>query len=160
MNKMLLPRNLWLAAIGTVLGLQAAVAAEDLNVRDLMSADEFRAAGLEQLSQEEITALNAWLLRYTAKEAPILRTSNEVVREEVRKVEAEVIRSRIDGDFAGWSGKTVFVLQNGQAWQQRMGGSWRHHANAPEVEIRKNFMGFWEMKMVDGGRLVGVKRLR
>ena len=39
-----------------------------------------------------------------------IRDSNEVVREEVRKVEAEVIKSRIDGDFDGWSGKTVFCL--------------------------------------------------
>lgn len=160
MNKMTFIRNLAFVALGVMLGLQAAGAGEVLDVRDLMSADEFEAAGLERLSREEIDALNAWLLRYTAREAPVLRTSNEVVREEVRKVEAEVIKSRIDGDFDGWSGKTVFVLQNGQIWQQRMGGSWRHHAIAPEVEIRKNFMGFWDMQMVDGGRQVGVKRLR
>ncbi len=160
MNKQVLLRNLVFVAISAMFGLQAVGAGEVLDVRDLMSADEFEAAGLDRLSQEEVDVLNAWLLRYTAREAPILRTSNEDVREEVRKVEAEVIKSRIDGDFDGWSGKTVFVLQNGQIWQQRMGGSWRHHAIAPEVEIRKNFMGFWDMQMVDGGRQVGVKRLR
>ena len=160
MNKMGWILNLAFVAISAAFGPQGAGAGEAPDVRDLMKTDEFEAAGLDRLNQEEIDALNAWLLRYTAREAPMLRTSNEDVREEVRKVEAEVIKSRIDGDFDGWSGKTVFVLQNGQIWQQRMGGSWRHHAIAPEVEIRKNFMGFWDMQMVDGGRQVGVKRLR
>ena len=31
---------------------------------------------------------------------------------------ANVIESRIDGEFTGWSGDTIFKLRNGQIWQQ------------------------------------------
>src|SRR5690606_4924947 len=31
---------------------------------------------------------------------------------------AEIIESRIDGEFEGWEGETVFKLLNGQIWQQ------------------------------------------
>jgi len=137
----------------------AAQAAEAPDVRRLMSPEEYRAAGLDRLDPAEIEALNAWLIRYTAGEAAVLRTSSPAVREETRKVEAELIRSRIAGPFEGWSGHTVFRLENGQVWQQRMGGVWSHHAEAPEVEIRKNLFGMWEMRLPESERQIGVKRL-
>ena len=40
-----------------------------------------------------------------------------------------------------------------------MSGSWRHRAESPEVEIRKNLLGMWEMRLIDGGRQVGVTRI-
>jgi hypothetical protein len=40
-----------------------------------------------------------------------------------------------------------------------MSGVWRHRAGSPEVEIRKNLLGLWEMRMVEGGRQVGVTRI-
>ena len=81
------------------------------------------------------------------------------VREVVRKTEAEVTRSRIDGRFDGWSGKTLFRLQNGQVWQQRISGVWRHLEESPEVEIRKNLLGLWEMELINARRQVGVRRI-
>ena len=142
-----------------LLGANAGHAAGAPDVRELMSPEEFGAAGLGRLTPAEIEALNAWLIRYTAGEAPVLRASSPAVREEVRKSEATVIRSRIAGPFAGWSGRTLFRLENGQVWQQRMSGSWRHRAESPEVEIRKNLLGMWEMRLIDGGRQVGVTRI-
>ena len=142
-----------------LLGASAGHAATAPDVRELMSPEEFGAAGLGRLTPAEIEALNAWLIRYTAGEAPVLRASSPAVREEVRKSEATVIRSRIAGPFAGWSGRTQFRLENGQIWQQRMSGSWRHRAESPEVEIRKNLLGMWEMRLIDGGRQVGVTRI-
>jgi hypothetical protein len=35
-----------------------------------------------------------------------------------KEIENEVIESRIDGDFEGWDGETIFKLTNGQIWQQ------------------------------------------
>ena len=35
-----------------------------------------------------------------------------------KKTENDVIESRIDGEFEGWDGETIFKLTNGQIWQQ------------------------------------------
>lgn len=151
-----------LAALSLALLCPAAGAyADDApDVRRLMTPEEYQAAGLRKLDAEEIEALNRWLVRYTAKEAPVVRTSSTAVREEVRKVDAEVIRSRIVGEFQGWSGKTVFPLENGQVWRQRRGGSWHYRATNPEVEIRQNMLGFWDLHVLEADRAIGVKRVK
>ena len=142
-----------------LLGAGAGHAAEAPDVRGLMTPEEFGAAGLGKLTAAELEALNRWLLRYTAGEATVLRTSSDAVREATRKTGATVIRSRIAGPVEGWSGRTQFRLENGQIWQQRMSGSWRHRADSPEVEIRKNLLGMWEMRLLESGRQVGVTRI-
>lgn len=129
------------------------------DVRTLMTADEFKAAGLERLSPSELEALNRWLLHYTARQSSELRQHNELVAEEIRKVEQEGIRTRIAGEFRGWDGDTLFRLENGQVWKQRLPGQWLYRASSPEVEISKNFMGFWMLRISDADRAVGVTRI-
>ena len=149
-----------LATALVVIGLATSgQAAEVADVRNLMTPDEFEAAGLGKLDAGEIEALNRWLIRYTAREAPTVRRS-EAVRDEIRKIEGESVRSRIDGPFAGWNGRTVFRLQNGQVWRQRIEGQWLHRAESPEVIVEKNIMGFWMLKVLPEGRAVGVSRIR
>lgn len=128
-------------------------------VRELMTADEFKAAGLERLSPAELEALNGWLLRYTARQTSELRQHSEIVKEEIRKVEQDGMRTRIAGEFFGWDGDTLFRLENGQVWKQRLPGKWSYRANAPEVELSKNFMGYWMLRVVDADRAVGVTRV-
>jgi hypothetical protein len=140
-----------------ILGAHGALAADAPDVRILMTGEEYQAAGMDKLSPGEIEALNRWLVRYTAKEAPLMRQSSPEVREEIKRVDTEITRSRIVGKFTGWSGETVFRLENGQIWKQRMGGTWRYRADSPEVELSKNFMGFWMMRIVEADRAVGVK---
>lgn len=48
---------------------------------------------------------------------------------------SSAIKSRIDGTFKGWSGKTVFKLKNGQTWQQSSHAYTYHHAHRPRVTI-------------------------
>lgn len=61
--------------------------------------------------------------------------------------------------FKGWSGKTVFVLDNGQVWRQRQPGKLRYSGNDSTVIITQNFIGKFVMKHQDTGRSVGVKRI-
>jgi hypothetical protein len=129
------------------------------DVRELMSSEDFLAAGLDKLTPKEIDALNDWLVRFTAKDAPELQHENAAVKEEIKRVEQEGIRSRIVGEFRGWDGDTVFRLENGQVWKQRIRGRWFYRATAPEVELKKNFLGFWEMRIVEANRAVGVTRI-
>ncbi len=64
-------------------------------------------------------------------------TEQELVSEEIRKFEQEGIRTRIVGEFRGWDGDTVFRLENGQVWRQRLPGQWSYRASDPEVELSK-----------------------
>ena len=125
-------------------------------IEKLMKEDEFHASGLHKLSEQERNALNQWLIRYTATEASLIRKSVPVVQKEVEKQ----IESHIDGVFVGWSGKTVFSLKNGQQWRQRTEGVWKTSRESPEVLIKRNFFGFYEMELVGTSRSIGVKRIR
>ena len=153
------PPFLRCVSIAWILVSSAAGAAERADVRDLMTPDEFRASGLGKLSADELEALNRWLVRFTARDAPELRLQDETVKEEIKRADEEGIRTRIVGEFTGWDGDTVFRLENGQIWKQRLGGRWFHRATSPEVELRKNFMGYWELRIVEANRAVGVTRV-
>lgn len=134
-------------------------AEEPPDVRALMTADEFKAAGLERLSPSELEALNRWLLRFTARQASELRQHSGFIEEEIRKVEQEGVRTRIVGEFHGWDGDTIFRLENGQVWKQRLAGNWHYRASTPEVELSKNFMGYWMLRVLEADRAVGVTRI-
>ncbi len=128
-------------------------------IKALMKKEEFKSSGLDKLTDQEIDQLNQWLIRYTAVEAPIVKTNAEV--EKVAEEEAQKeIHSAIDGAFYGWSGKTTFSLRNGQVWEQRYSGKWQVNLDSPKVVIRRNFMGFYQMEVVDSKRVIGVRRIR
>ena len=138
----------------------AAVADTDLEkfpgIEALMKEDKFNAAGLHRLSPAELKTLNSWLVQYTASDAQIVKQRVKEVRTAANK---EVVSS-IKGDFYGWKGKTIFRLDNDQVWQQRYKGLWKTNLNSPKVIIRKNFLGFHEMEIVNEERSIGVKRIQ
>jgi hypothetical protein len=70
-----------------------------------------------------------------------------------------LVESRIDGQFAGWTGETLFKLQNGQIWQQ-VSYSFRYrYAYSPRVVIYKSGYGY--KMQVDGvDEHIAVKRLK
>lgn len=79
---------------------------------------------------------------------PIINTTN-----------TSIIESRIDGEFKGWEGDTVFKLLNGQIWQQTS-FSWKYsYKYSPEVLIYRSGL-VYKMKVdgVDGE--ITVKRLK
>jgi hypothetical protein len=138
-----------------------AAAADAPDIRALMTTEEFDAAGLDQLNAEQLAALNAWLLRYTAHDAPTVRQTNAEVKREIRKPPpAEIIRDRIVGEFNGWDGKTLFPLKNGQIWQQRMDDTYRFKDFEPEVEIYRSLFGLYRMRIVATGKSVPVSRVK
>jgi hypothetical protein len=72
---------------------------------------------------------------------------------------SEPFEATIQGRFSGWSGKTVFPLDNGQVWRQRHGGRYRHTYDDQRVRIYKNLLGMWQMKVLSTGRSVPVRRI-
>ena len=124
-----------------------------------MTPAEYHAAGLEKLTPQERKALDQWLIRYTAEDAPVLLNSDEEVKQAVQEQE---IVSTIVSPFAGWSGNTVFTLANGQVWQQRRQSKYAYTGStvAPEVRITRNFLGFYSMELLETGAKVLVKRVK
>lgn len=98
--------------------------APDFDVLKAMSVADFRASGLDKLSDAELKSLDAWFAQYqkqhpcggaaqAAAAAPAAATPVSVER----PVD-DSISSYIVGDFRGWTGTSTFKLENGQVWEQ------------------------------------------
>lgn len=69
------------------------------------------------------------------------------------------IESRIIGQFHGWTGDTVFRLENGQVWKQAGPGYFQVDLKNPKVTIKKLLIGY--VLLVDGyAKEVFVRRIR
>jgi hypothetical protein len=101
-----------------------------------------------------------------AIEAEVERRVNEELAavEELEAARAQALTEPFDatiaGNFSGWSGNTIFALDNGQVWRQRTGSSkYRHTRGDNKVHFKKNFIGLWTMTVLSTGRAVGVRRI-
>jgi hypothetical protein len=126
-------------------------------IQKLMTAEEFARAGLDQLTPEQVRALDDWLVRYTAGEAYVVQTTSEQVRAAVPEFRLE---ARIVPPFNGWSGQTLFRLDNGQVWRQRIKGRYMFSGDDTRVVITRNLLGFYNMTLMSSGRSVGVEPVR
>ena len=135
-----------------------ALCAEELDIRELMTAEEFAASGLSRLSDEEFDAVNRWLLRFSSQTAAEIVGANPAVKE--AGSETTVFRSRIDGAFAGWNGPTQFPLKNGQVWETNSTRIYSYSATDPEVEITRNWIGSYRMRLLDTDKSINVKRIQ
>jgi len=127
-------------------------------IRKLMGEQVFNEAGLGRLSEAQLKALNEWLVQYTGGEAKQLRLVNEEVREAEK---AYQVIARLPSDFSGWDGGTVFRLDNGQVWRQRLSGRYIYRGDpAPEAAITKNWLGFHVLTIISTGKSVGVSRIQ
>jgi hypothetical protein len=149
----------------------AAADAPAPDVESVMSAQDFAAAGLNKLTDAERKHLSEWLERYREGAVigppPAPRRLSEmdekelVVAKEQREQERDTrIVAKVLPTFRGWSGSTVFHLDNGQTWQQRQAGRMRYSGSESTVVISQNIMGRYVLTHPDSGRAVGVKRLR
>ncbi len=85
------------------------------NIKDMMSPEEFKAAGLNKLSADELQKLDAWLQGYrqiTEQKAEKKATAR------AERTKMDVIVSRVDGQFLGLTGRTIIRLEDGTVWKQ------------------------------------------
>lgn len=127
-----------LAALATALPARAQSTYVPVETR--FNAEQFRAAGLHQLSPEELATLNR-LLR--EDQASVVRRATAPDREQ------EPVRSSIAGEFRGWSNGSVFLLANGERWQVTEGSYSVRPVSNPGVTIRPGVISGWYME-VDG----------
>jgi hypothetical protein len=87
-------------------------------IQQAMTPEEFKAAGLNKLSPEELQKLNAWLQGYrevaekTAEKKATARAAT------VERAKMDMLVSRVDGTFNGLTGRTVIRLEDGTVWKQ------------------------------------------
>ena len=169
-----------MAALLAVLTLSG-LAAEDFWQH--LTPDERKAAGFDQLSTEQRTLIDRFAKRFAETQASqTIPVAAEKAREEGRAEaraaaleqkkaaiglapreddETEVIRTRISGDFRGWTGHTRFTLANDQVWQQdQVDNRFFPLMVDPEVEIRPSRLGGWKMTLLKEGLWIRVKRVR
>jgi hypothetical protein len=132
-----------------------ALAAENPDIRELMTPEEFTASGLSRLSNDEMDAINLWLVRYTAQDAEEILRSSPAVQE----VSRADVRSRIDGEFTGWNGPTRFTLKNGHVYETNSSRSYSYSAIDPEVEITRNWMGIYKLRILATDKAINVRRI-
>lgn len=142
------------------------------SLREQMSQSEFERAGLNKLSPEELQYLSDWLggkvdeekekvIAEIVPEGDDRFGADEKIRKNVERIrpEPKKLVSRISGNFRGWSGKTIFRLDNGQVWQQTDPDKFVVNVDNPEVTIKKGLMGTYFLKIRGFGSRVKVKRL-
>ena len=150
--------------LATLLALPALAGAQSAPpLEQAMSAEEFKAAGLDKLSAEELARLNAWLDRRVEQQASAaVAAAVEQAREEGRKevVEKnrgffhfgsdEPIEASIVGEFTGFASGRRYTLDNGQVWEQTDAASLAGvRRNNPKVRIKPGALGAWWMR-IDG----------
>jgi len=100
------------------------------SVQEMMTPDEFKAAGLDKLSEDELQHLDAWLQGYRqTTEKKVSEQAEKKAGEEIKKAteqanvraaqgKFEPLVSRVDGPFQGLKGRTLIKLENGTVWKQ------------------------------------------
>jgi|BioPla2DNA2_1021312.scaffolds.fasta_scaffold12146_3 hypothetical protein len=131
------------------------MAQSSLDIRGLMTPQEFTDAGLHTLNTKELDALNEWLNVYTITLVELIRN----LEAEEPPTPSRVIESRVKGTFEGWDGETVFELQNGQTWQQDSYSYTYHYAYSPKVTIYPEGTRF-KMKVEGVSAEIYVKRIK
>jgi hypothetical protein len=99
------------------LAASAHAAQEEMSgsIQDMMSPAEFKAAGLNKLSSEELQKLNAWLQGYRdVTEKAATKKATAVAS----RTKLDLLVSRVDGQFNGLTGRTIIRLEDGTVWKQ------------------------------------------
>lgn len=79
---------------------------------------------------------------------------------EQERNDEKYIRSRLDGEFTGWSGRTLFKLENGQVWRQSEPGRFRAQIDRPLITIERGVFNSYRLKVEGMNRSIRVKRIR
>ena len=143
-------------------GLASAQQAGTSSIKERMSPEQFKAAGLNKLSDSELKQLNAWFngeKTVVVEKTVIVEKPAEVGI--VAKQETSDINSRLVGEFKGWRGNTVFTLENGQVWQQSDNKEmYAKKLINPAARLTHSSLAGWRMQVDGYSSWVKVKRVK
>src|SRR5213080_3849855 len=81
------------------------------SIQEMMSPEEFKAAGLNKLSPEELQKLDAWLQGYR-------QVAEKKATARAERTKLDLLVSRVAGNFGGLTGRTIISLEDGTVWKQ------------------------------------------
>lgn len=117
----ILLQSLLLAGLSAAAGASVADA-PDFDVLKSMSVADFRASGLDKLSDTQIKTLDAWFGDYQRQHALTCTGAAPAAAPALAAAPAASdtfpMTAHIAGEFHGWSGSTRVTLDNGQVWEQ------------------------------------------
>ena len=155
-----------LLMIGTLLPTLAAQAddAQGFDVLKTMSVADFRATGLDHLTDAQIKALDAWFTDYQRNHSPCTPSAAAPAMAATAAPAApagDVIVAHLDGNFTGWGSDTVFKLDNGQVWEQVDDSVLSIGAiKNPKVTIRKGLISAYYLSVEGVNDSVAVRRVK
>lgn len=159
------------------------------SIKDVLSPESFKRSGLEKLTTEELEFLSIQLFGqhllpirqgisspHTSQGIVLVQQEafnslpsgesafghEEILAAKVIKIQKvpNEIQSRIVGPFRGWTGRTLFVLENGQEWKQSESGEFDVNMDTPEVTIRKGLLGVFYLHVKGYGTSIKVRRIK
>ncbi|MEQ1514777.1 MAG: hypothetical protein ABL934_19135 [Lysobacteraceae bacterium] len=133
-----------------------------VDIEKRLTAEQCRATGLDTLSDEQLTLLNALLRDSEAKQLAEARGEEAravVARDRPARPEPHgsgdfiglndaPIRSRVKGDVGGWEPGYVFQLENGQQWKVLKGKmTLSKPLQSPEIVVVPGIAGRWFLQV-------------
>ncbi len=145
--------------------LPAAVYAQNgdgRSIEEKMTAQEFKAAGLDKLDKTELKNLNDWIdgVKTIVIEKPVIVEKVVTVPATEKAAEpTEDFQSTIVGEFAGFRGNTRITLANGQIWDQA-DGKQLYVKKMQGAKVRFSYSGFagWKVQIDGYNAWIRVKR--
>lgn len=119
-------------------------------LRQRMGAADFKAAGLDKLSPQELAHLDAWLAAHPVVKTRMVSASGKpVFYADMSK--RHRFKAHIAGPFGGWQGQSAYTLDNGQVWKQSQSDDAPScmSGNNPAVLLKPSLFDSWLM-YVDG----------
>jgi hypothetical protein len=140
---------LLLMSVALAVPVAAFAADQYVPLQQRMSPEEFKAAGLDKLSPDELNNLDNWLSGHGKVVTKVVDQSGKPVFYPTTE-KAGPVQAHVQGSFTGFTGHTQVTLDNNQVWQQS--DSTRVScmtSENPKIAIRRSLMGNW-MAAVDG----------
>lgn len=143
----------------------AASAQQFSSLEERMTEAEFKAAGLDKLSPEELARLNAFIAQQNAATATTLPAQPQAADTrgfyQRSGPQGEIITS-ITGEFRGWSAAgTRFELDNGQVWETTDSSTrLAVRLTNPEVIIEPGVLDSWYLRVAGYNTRAKVRRIK
>lgn len=154
------------AALLSSLVLVAPVSAQTFSsLEERMSAADFRAAGLDKLSADELAKLNDWLRAngLTAARAGAAAPAAADRRGFRLGSRSEPFSAKLVGSYTGESGRGArFTLDNGEVWEstdssRRLTST---RLEQPKVTLEPGLLGNWYLRLEGYNARITVKRVQ
>lgn len=161
------PRRFRLLVLVTTLLLAPFALAQDTSrIEQQMTAEQFRNAGLDQLTPGQLANLNAWLNRTLDTETTkAARMAEDKVQHANRGFfnagSNAPVTGHLQGTFSGFAKGRSYTLDNGQVWRQTdnatLSGA---HLDSPQVRIAPGLLGTWYLQIEGYNTRAKVQRVK